>query len=210
MTNGHNPVFASATDEELVTLAQSGRNNAFEELMARHQRSARRLALSILRHQQDAEDEVQNAFWKAFEHIGQFHQDSKFTTWLSRIVVNQCLMRLRKDRRAQFLYLDDGVPAGDEIATLELADERPTPETALGRTEVGRLVMEEVRRIPPLLRDVIMLRDLEQVEMPDVASRLGISVAAAKSRLLRARLELRSRMSRHAGRLGLAGLGAEA
>jgi RNA polymerase sigma-70 factor, ECF subfamily len=208
MTYKRNPEFAEVTDESLVRQAQAGDNSAFEALMARHQRNAHRLALSILRNQEDAEDEVQNAFWKAYEHLGQFHQDFKFSTWMNRIVVNQCLMRLRKDRRARFLYLDDGLQAGEEIAALELPEERPTPEEALGQSEVHRLVMDEVRRIPPLLRDVIVMRDVEEREMPDVASKLGISLAAAKSRLLRARLELRSRMGRHAGQLGLASLGA--
>ena len=201
----HNPALAGVADDELVVLAQAGDNTAFTELIERHQSTCKRMAVSILRDQQDAEDEVQNAFWKAYEHLGQFQQDAKFSTWLSRIVVNQCLMRLRKDRRARFVYLDEGVP-GEDVASLDLPDRTQSPEQALAQTEVGAVLQGEIRRIPPLLRDVFILRDVEELAMPEVAEKLGISIAAAKSRLLRARLELRQRMEKHCGRLGAASL----
>lgn len=201
----HNPDFAGVPDDELVVMAQSGDNVAFTELVERHQSTCRRLAQSILRDQSDTEDEVQNALWKAYTHLGQFQQDAKFSTWLTRIVVNQCLMRLRKDRRARFLYLDEGV-AGEEVATLDLPDLTESPEEALAHAQVGAVLQTEINRIPPMLRDVFVLRDVEELPMPDVASRLGISIAAAKSRLLRARLALRERMDKHCGRMGVATL----
>ncbi|MDX2154266.1 MAG: sigma-70 family RNA polymerase sigma factor [Bryobacteraceae bacterium] len=204
MQNQHTQ-FASLADDELVTLAQQGDDRAFAELIQRHYNSCSKLALSILRDKSDAEDEVQNACWKAFEHIGQFQKDAKFSTWLTRIVVNQCLMRLRQTRRAKFFYIDDAM-IGDEVGTLELPDRTDSPEETLGRREVAEVLHQEIRRIPPLLRSVFLLRDVEQLPMPDVAERLGISVAAAKSRLLRARTELRSRMTKHSGRLGAATL----
>jgi len=161
--------------------------------------------MSILRDKQDAEDEVQNAFWKAFEHINQFQQDAKFTTWLTRIVVNQCLMRLRQTRRAKFFYMDDAM-VGEEVMSFDLPDRGQTPEQQLGQLEVSEVLKHEIRRIPPLLRTVFMLRDVQQLPMSDVAASLGISVAAAKSRLLRARFELRARMEKHCGRTGPAAL----
>ncbi|MEO8127436.1 MAG: sigma-70 family RNA polymerase sigma factor [Bryobacteraceae bacterium] len=193
------------SDETLVKMAQSGDNAAFAELILRHQASCHKLALSILRDRSDAEDEVQNACWKAFEHIGQFQQDSKFSTWLTRIVVNQCLMRLRQLRRARFLYVDD-VPPADQQAAMELPDTTISPESELGQREVAIVLKHEISRIPPLLRHVFLLRDVQELPMQDVADRLGISVAAAKSRLLRARHELRLRLERHYGRLGPATL----
>ena len=201
----HNPDLVGMPDDQLVLMAQAGDNVAFTELVERHQLTCKRMALSILKDQSDAEDEVQNALWKAYEHLGQFHQDAKFSTWLSRIVVNQCLMRLRKDRRARFLYLDEGVP-GEEVATLDLPDLTDTPEGALGNVEIRAVLKTEIDRIPLMLRAVFLLRDVEELPMPDVASRLGISIAAAKSRLLRARLELRQRMEKHCGRMGAATL----
>lgn len=197
--------YGGLLDDQLVTMAQGADGVAFSELIRRHRSSCTKLALSILRDRQDAEDEVQNALWKAYEHIGQFQQDSKFSTWLTRIVVNQCLMRLRQARRARFLYLDDA-QIGDDSITLELPDPTRSPEHKLGQTEVATVLKREIHRIPPLLRNVFLLRDIQEMPMPDVAARLGISVAAAKSRLLRARLELRQRMAKHFGRLGPATL----
>lgn len=193
--------YVDVTDHRLVELCQRGDNAAFAELMKRHHVAASKLAFSILRDKSDAEDEVQNAFWKAYEHINQFQQDAKFSTWLTRIVVNQCLMKLRQTRRARFYFLDD-TAVGDDVVTVDLPDKHRSPEQELGRTEVARVLREEINRIPPLLRNVFMMRDVQQKPMPEVAEELGISVAAAKSRLLRARAELRQRMKRHCGITG--------
>jgi len=193
-------------ERSLVLLSQSGNDLAFSELIRRNHATCMRLAFSILHDRSDAEDEVQNALWKAFEHIGQFNQEAKFSTWLTRIVVNQCLMRLRQTRRAKMLYLEDAVVGSDDQTALDLPDQSETPEAALGKREVSAVVKREISRIPPLLRNVFLLREVQDLPMADVAARLGISLAAAKSRLLRARLELRTRLEKHEGRLGVATL----
>ena len=182
-------------DDQLVTRSQAGDQVAFAELVRRHQPGCLKLALSILRDRSDAEDEVQNALWKAFEHIGQFQQDAKFSTWLTRIVVNQCLMRLRQLRRARFCYIDETL--GEDALVVELPDVQLNPEEVAAKTELGQVLSTEMSRIPPLLRNVFMLRDVQELPMPEVAKVLGISVAAAKSRLLRARMELRQRLEKH-------------
>ncbi|MGC4054629.1 MAG: sigma-70 family RNA polymerase sigma factor [Paludibaculum sp.] len=205
MDRTYNPVFAGVSDRHLVALAQQGDNQAFAELIERHSATAKRMAYSVLRDETNAEDEVQNAFWKAYEHIGQFQQDAKFSTWLSRIVVNECLMRLRRERRIRLAYLDDAADKED-AAVLELPDQGLTPESALARTEVGAVLCEEIGRIPLLLREVFILRDVHELSMLEVAGKLGITVAAAESRLLRARQELRLRLDRHCGRQGAATL----
>jgi RNA polymerase sigma-70 factor (ECF subfamily) len=197
--------FEGCRDEQLVRMSQAGRRDAFSELTRRNYSLSLKLAISILRDREEAEDEVQNAYWKAFQHIDQFHIDAKFSTWMTRIVVNQCLMRLRKARRAKFLYLDD-VQAGEERRTPELQDMERSPESLLGSKELATVLKREIRRIPPLLRTVFMLRDVQQLPMPEVAGQLGISVAAAKSRLLRARAELKGRLQKHCGRMGAATL----
>jgi RNA polymerase sigma-70 factor, ECF subfamily len=186
----------SFSDLDLVLVAQGGDSLAFSELVRRHEPACHRVALAILRHVEDAEDEVQNALWKAFEQLRQFQRQAQFSTWLTRIVVNQCLMRLRRTRR------DHG-----RDAVLRRAPAVTTmPDWAIGREQVASVVRSEIHRIPPLLRRVFFLRDVEQLPMSEVARRLGISETAARSRLLRARRELRSRMSRHCGRLGPATL----
>lgn len=194
-----------ATDDVLVEWCRQGDQRAFGELMRRYQSPAFKVALSIMRDHQDAEDEVQNAFWKAYEHINQFNREAKFSTWLTRIVVNQCLMHLRKSRRTKFTYIDEAI-SPDEPLTWELRDTRQSPERTFGQAEVANVLHAEIRRTPPLLRNVFLLRDVEHRAIEEVAEILGISVAAAKSRLLRARAELRNRMRKHYGETGPATL----
>ncbi len=188
-------------DVQLVDRAKQGDRDAFGELIQRHRRRCVNLAASILRHRGEAEEETQNACWKAFKHIDQFHGDAEFSTWLLRIVENQCLMLIRQKRRAQFVDLDDRDPeSGTNI--IQLAAQDADPEGTLGKREVLLALQTEIRRIPPLLRKVIVLRDVEELPLSDMAAQLGITVAAAKSRLLRARLELRERMLRHCAQTG--------
>ena len=200
-----NRTTSALSDDILVEQCRRGSQEAFGELMKRYHRAALKVAFSIVRDKHDAEDEVQNSFWKAYAHIGQFNRDAKFSTWLTRIVVNQCLMRLRKTRGVRFTYIDE-IPPGQESGTLNLRDGRNTPEQDLGQLQVTSALFEEIRKIPPLLRRVFLLRDVQQLPMPEVAAALGISVAAAKSRLLRARAEIRLRMHRHCGQTGAATL----
>ena len=186
------------SDDELLTLAQNGDEGAFAELMSRTSSSSLKLALSILRDRQDAEDEVQNSYWNAWRYLGRFQRDSKFSTWISRIVINQCLMRLRKARKASFLYLDEGADDGN-VGVMELPDRGPNPEAELAGKEMTAILHREIRRMPPILRTVLVLRDLEELPMDDVAARLGISLVAAKSRLMRARAELQQRLEKQFG-----------
>jgi RNA polymerase sigma-70 factor (ECF subfamily) len=205
----HQEARSNYEDDRLVELSQAGDHEAFGELVRLYKPACMKLALSMLRDRENAEDETQTAIWKAYEHIGQFQRDSRFSTWLTRIVVNQCLMSLRRQKRARFLYIDDGVERED-IATLELASNGITPEQDLARREVSEVLKKEIGRIPPLLRTVFLLRDVQELPMAAVAEQLGISIAAAKSRLLRARTELRERLQKHCGRLGAGTLMAEA
>jgi RNA polymerase sigma-70 factor (ECF subfamily) len=160
-------------------------------------------AIFIVRNRTDAEDEVQNAFWKAFQRLIQYRGDGTFSAWLGRIVENQCLMRIREERKSRFVYLDQTI---DSNARLELVGRLASPEDLLGEQQVVNLIRREISRIPPLLRNVMMLRDVEQLPMPEVALRLGLSIPAAKSRLMRARNELRLRVARHCGPRGCASL----
>lgn len=188
-----NPALTSLTDDELVVLAQQRDESAFEELMRRNSSASFRLALSMLRDRQEAEDEVQNSFLSAWQHLGQFQRGSKFSTWLTRILMNQCLMRLRKVRRATFVFLDE--PVRDEGPKMELRDKNATPEVELQNEELAEVLQREIRRLPPLLRSVLVMRDVNERSTVEVAEELGISPAAVKSRLSRARSELRRRIA---------------
>lgn len=190
-------------EQQLIESARQGDTTAFGELIKRHYVSCLKRASSLIRNATDAEDEVQNACWKAFERLAQFRGEGTFAAWLSRIVENQCLMRIREDRQARFLYLDQSTEANVRV---ELVAEVPGPEDELGDQQLENLLRREISRIPPLLRNVIVLSDVERLPMPDVAARLGLSVPAAKSRLGRARVELRTRLSKYCGRRGLSTL----
>ena len=193
------PDCAEGLEQGLVSAARHGDRTAFGELVDLHRATCLRVATLRLRNRSDAEDEVQNALWKAFQHLDQFRSDGPFGAWLTRIVENQCLMRLRKDRSAHLVRLDE---TSDWKPGIELMDHLPSPEDDLGGREVITLLRREVLRIPPLLRYVMILRDLDQLGINDVATRLGVSVPAAKSRLMRAREELRARIRKHCGRKG--------
>jgi RNA polymerase sigma-70 factor, ECF subfamily len=187
------------SEGELVALALKGDAIAFGQLIKRHESACLSRAMLILRNRGDAEDEVQNACWKAFQYRDQFRGEGSFAAWLTRIVENQCLMRIRQQRNAHFLHLDQST---DSDVKIELVGQTKDPEDQMAWAEVVAIVRKEVSRIPPLLRQVMLLRDIDQLPMPDVAVRLGISVPAAKSRLMRARVELRTRITKHCGRKG--------
>ncbi|HEY7338718.1 MAG TPA: sigma-70 family RNA polymerase sigma factor [Bryobacteraceae bacterium] len=194
-------IAGTRSDPELLEAARGGDQEAFGELVLRHQRRCLNLATSILRDRGEAEEETQNACWKAFEHLDRFQGQSEFSSWLFRIVKNQCLMRLRRRQGARFVRLDDR-RRDDRVEPMQLTAVGADPEGELGAWEVHQVLRAEIGRIPPLLRNAIVLRDVQQLSMNDLAEELGITVAAAKSRLLRARLKLRQRMMRHCGRSG--------
>lgn len=184
------------TDPQLVELTRGGNRQAFSELVQRHWRKSVDLGCFFLRNRGDAEDQAQNAVLKAWEHLDQFQGEAEFSTWLSRIVANQCLMLMRVRRRARFVYLDDA-PDEPRGVPVQLAASDPDPEGELSYAQLSQVLRHEVERIPRLMRNVMLLRDIQGLPMSDVASQLGITISAAKSRLVRARAELRSRMTRH-------------
>jgi RNA polymerase sigma-70 factor (ECF subfamily) len=181
------------TDFELLALSRNGDRDAFGRLVSKHYGNCLNLATFILRDRAEAEDEVQKACWKAFEHLHQYLGEAEFSTWLLRIVVNECRMLMRGRRRERFAYLDSDRTANGG-RPMELPSLDADPEQDFIKREMLEVLHREIRCIPQFLRDVILLRDVEEIPMSDVAERLGITVSAAKSRLLRARGELRERV----------------
>ena len=185
------------SDLQLLKLSRSGDPDAFGQLARKHYRSCVNVATSILRNRTEAEDEVQKALSKAFEHLDQYLGDAEFFTWLVRIVVNECRMLIRAKKRVRILYLSDGNASEDRRS--ELLSSAADPEYQAVKCEMIEVLNAEIRHIPPLFREVILLRDVNELPMSDVAYRLGITVSAAKSRLLRARNELRRRVTSRLG-----------
>lgn len=192
------PLPRNDSDAQLVAMAKAGSQEAFAELAHRTSPAARRLAISILRDTENAADAVQDAYVKAWEHLAGFQGESKFSTWFSRIVFNQCLMSMRSARRSRLTSLDQPNPDSDR-PTYQHAADTPDPESSLAFSEAAGAVRAQVDRLPRLLRDPLQLRDLEELPLEEVAGRLGVSIPALKSRLQRARLELKQRLVRQYG-----------
>jgi len=180
----------------LVAAAKSGDISAFETLVSRYEHKIFRLTQNITQNREDAEDAMQEAFLKAYEHLGEFQGNSRFYTWLVRIAVNQALMKLRK-RRPNQVSLDEEVDTGEDMVTREVEDWGPSPEERYEQTELSQILSTVVGELDPGFRIVFQLRDIEELSTEETAEALGLSVPAVKSRLLRARLKLRQKLNRY-------------
>ncbi len=189
------------SDDALVESAKVGDSGAFARLIERYQRLCLSKAYSILRNRGDAEDEVQTAWVLAWTHLASYRDKGSFGAWLSRIVSNQCLMRLRKARLAPMTSVDE-VFDSEGSFRLEVIDRGALPEQLVGDREVVHMLKKEIRGVPPLLREVLVMRDVHQLDMRDIAADLAISLPAVKSRLMRARVELKKRLEKRHGNRG--------
>lgn len=193
---------AGFDESALVAQAKAGDQNAFAELVHRYERKIYRLAKNITRNDEDAEDVLQDAFLKAYTHLDNFKGDSKFYTWIVRIAVNEALMRLRKRKTDRSVPLDEPVELGEETVQREIAVWEDNPEQQYSQEEWRKILDEAVESLKPDFRTVFVLRDIEELSTEETAETLGISVPAVKSRLLRARLALRERLTRQFKRKG--------
>jgi RNA polymerase sigma-70 factor, ECF subfamily len=182
---------------QLVQAAKGGDVGAFEELVKRYDRNVFRIAQHITQNREDAEDVVQDAFLKAYTNLGQFQGQSKFYTWLVRIAVNEALMRLRRRRPERMVSLDEDVKTEDDSVPREVADWAPNPEQLYTQGELQDILTRTIQGLPPGFRTVFVLRDVEGLSTEETADALSLSIPAVKSRLLRARLQLRERLSRY-------------
>jgi RNA polymerase sigma-70 factor (ECF subfamily) len=180
----------------LVAAAKAGDLTAFETLVGRYDRKIFRLTQNITQNKEDAEDAMQEAFLKAFEHLGEFQGNSRFYTWLVRIAVNQALMKLRR-RRPNHFSIDEEVDTGEDMIPREIEDWGPSPEDRYEQTELGGILNNVIGELDPSFRIVFQLRDIEELSTEETAEALGLSVPAVKSRLLRARLKLRQKLNRY-------------
>src|SRR5260370_11691895 len=181
-------------DVLLVNRAREGDVQAFEKLVKQYDRQVFRIAQHITQNREDAEDVVQDAFLKAYEKLDQFQGNSKFYTWLVRIAVNETLMRLRKRRTGKMVSIDEDVVTDDGSVPRDLADWAPDPEQNYTQSDLHKILEKTLKGLPPGFRVVFALRDVEGLSTEETAETLGLSIPAVKSRLLRARLQLRERL----------------
>src|ERR1700684_1013191 len=183
---GHpRPAIAGPIDDELqlVTAARAGDISAFENLVNRYERKIFRLGMNITGNREDAEDTMQEAFLKAYEHLPEFQGNSRFYTWLVRIAVNQALMKLRK-RRPNETSLDQEIETGEDSFFREGEDWGPSPEERFEQSELQGILSSVIGELDPSFRIVFQLRDIEELSTEETAELLKLSVPAVKSRLL--------------------------
>ena len=193
---------AGIDESILVAQAREGNTRAFGELVRRYEGKIFRLAQHVTQNREDAEDVLQETFMKAYEHLDQFKGDSKFYTWIVRIAVNQALMKLRRRRTDKSVSLDETIDTGEDTVVREIASWEEDPEQRFSREELGEILDGAIESLDPLYRSVFVLRDIEELSTEETADALGLSVPAVKSRLLRARLQLREKLTRFFKRKG--------
>jgi RNA polymerase sigma-70 factor (ECF subfamily) len=177
-------------DCELVARAQAGDRDAFGRLVLQHKESISRVIFRITKNRQDAEDEVQETFLRAYRGLHEFRGNAKFTSWLTRIAVNRALMCLRK-RRHRDISLDDAAEREGDSLNRDIPEWRPNPEQRYSQREAHLSLNEELTTLPHGLQSALILKHLYGYTTEEIAKRLEISVAAVKSRVLRARRRLR-------------------
>jgi RNA polymerase sigma-70 factor (ECF subfamily) len=197
------PVEVPVDDEaELVANARNGDTASFSTLLRRYEGKIFRLAMNITQNREDAEDVLQEAFLKAYEHLDQFQGNSRFYTWIVRIAVNQALMKLRKRRSDRAVSLDEQIDTGEDTVVREIAAWDPDPEQQFSQEELHRILTGAIDDLAPIYRTVFTLRDVDGLSTEETAEALDLTVPAVKSRLLRARLQLRDKLTRFFKRKG--------
>ena len=186
-----------AQELQLVAQAKKGDREAFGELVRSMEARVFRMAMQILRNQEEAEDAMQDGLLKAYEKLGSFTGMSRFSTWATRIVINECLMRLRSRGGYTFTSIDEPLGEEETGAGLDLRDWEENPEQRYSRQQLREILNEALAGLGEEYRVVVVLRDVEGLTNEEAAEELGITISAVKSRLLRGRLALRQRLTRH-------------
>jgi RNA polymerase sigma-70 factor (ECF subfamily) len=187
-------------DLDLVHAAKNGDVAAFEQLVKRYDRKLLRIAQHVTHNREDAQDAVQEAFLKAFQHLGQFRADATFSTWLIRITVNQSLMKLRKQRITKEVSIDHDSQSETDVLPMEVADWSPNPEQLYWGSELRDILVNSLNGLRPILRTVFVLRDIEGLSTVQTGQVLDLSQTAVKARLWRARLQLRECLNKYFGK----------
>jgi len=177
-------------EEALVRASRGGNHQAIETLFRRYQRQLLGTARRILGNTEDAEDALQDAFLSAYRNVAHFEGRCKFSTWLTRIVVNAALMRRRSAKRLRLTSLD-ATPSEDEVPMSErVQDSDPNPEQLFAHSELKEMIQTNVGQLPSPLFTAFVLCGIEEYSLEEAARRLGTTVTAMKARMHRARYKL--------------------
>ena len=185
-------------ETELVAQARDGNAEAFTTLLRQYDRYVFRVAFHVTGNREDAEDVMQEAFYKAFAHMEQFQGNSLFYTWLVRIAVNESLMKIRRRDSDKEVSLDEPIDLGDDTwMPREIEDWEDNPEQRYAKAELGNIISEAINRLPQAYRTVYVLRVVESLSTEEAAELLGLSIPSVKSRVRRARLMMREQLNKH-------------
>ena len=183
-------------EKELIARIIAGETDLFHELIRPYERMVYLSILTMLRNEQEAEDAAQEVMINAFRYLKKFRGDAKFSTWLVTIAMNEARQRLRKAKAAQLESLDEGKEDREgDFTPAVLTDWREIPSEALEKKEMRQILREAVEQLPPIYREVLVLRDLEELNQEETASALGITVSLVKVRLHRARMLLQKMLA---------------
>ena len=188
-------MFREESDSTLVAATKNGESQAFDFLVKRHEAKTFSVAFRITRNREDAQDVVQQAFHKAFMHLDRFQEKSSFSTWLTRIVINEGLMCLRKNRSRREISLDDVKSESEELFPPEIPDRAKDPAEIYEQRENERVLCEALNQLSTEFRTVVCLR-LEERSVGETSEILGLGVGTLKARLFRARQKLRVLLTR--------------
>lgn len=188
-----NPTVPDEDDLILVDRVLAGDRRAFEPLVRKHERRVFRLTLAVLGNIEDAEEAMQDTFVKAFRHLEQFRKESRFTTWLTRIAINDAIQK--RNARKNYVSLAEAETAEEEFAPKRYEPWKSNPEQQYGKQEIHRFVEQAIQSLPEIYREAFVLRDVEELSAIEAAEALGITVPALKTRLLRARLMMRETLA---------------
>ena len=184
-------------DDVLVSAAKNGNQRAFELLVERHQQRMLTFVRRYTRVREDAEDVVQQTFQKAFVHLNKFQGKSSFSTWLTRIAINEALMLVRRGRALREVYMDDADDAEGIAASLEIPDSRQDPEASCLQQERARVLLSALKDLTPRMRRALELRELAELSTEQTAEQMGLSVGGVKARIFHGRRKLRERLRRY-------------
>src|SRR6201988_1237369 len=186
-----------AADQSLVVAAKNGDEQAFETLFKRHRQKILRVVLRYAHVREDAEDILQQSFQKAFVYLHKFEGKSSFSTWLTRIAINESLMLLRHGRALREVSVDDHSEAEGNAASLEISDSNPGPEASYLQRERAQILSEALGNLRPGMRKAIELRELAELSTEQTAEQMGLSVGAVKTRLFHGRRKLHEKLGRY-------------
>jgi RNA polymerase sigma-70 factor, ECF subfamily len=186
--------FENRDEAQMIASILAGNTHEFHDLIQPYERSVYSMALSMLQNEADAEDAAQEAFLKAFRNLRKFRGEAKFSTWLISITLNEARSRLRQKKTAKTDSLDELNGGGQALPAL-LRDWREIPSEVVERREVRVMLQHAITGLPLIYREIFLLRDLEELSVNQSAEALGISVAAAKVRLHRARMMLQKKLA---------------